>query len=61
MRAHGSARADRRAAAPARQGPRRAARGRGHVFGLIGTALSKNIIVFQTSSLKVAPISPNAL
>jgi hypothetical protein len=31
-----------------------------HAFGLIGTALSKNISVFQSSSLKVAPISPNA-
>ena len=31
-----------------------------HVFGLIGTALSKKISVFQSSSLKVVPISPNA-
>ena len=31
-----------------------------HVFGLIGTALSKKISSFQSSSLKVAPISPNA-
>ena len=29
-------------------------------FGLIGTALSKKISVFQSSSLKVTPISPNA-
>jgi hypothetical protein len=31
-----------------------------HAFGLIATALSKNISVFQSSSLKVVPISPNA-
>ena len=31
-----------------------------HAFGLIGTALSKKISVFQSSSLKVVPISPNA-
>ena len=30
-----------------------------HAFGLIGTALSKKISVFQSSSLKVVPISPN--
>jgi hypothetical protein len=29
-------------------------------FGLIGTALSKKISVFQSSYLKVVPISPNA-
>ena len=29
-------------------------------FGLIGTALSKKISVFQSGSLKVVPISPNA-
>jgi hypothetical protein len=29
-------------------------------FGLIGTALSKKISIFQASSLKVVPISPNA-
>jgi hypothetical protein len=29
-----------------------------HAFGLIGTALSKKIGVFQSSSLKVVPISP---
>ena len=29
-------------------------------FGLIGAALSTKISVFQSSSLKVAPISPNA-
>ena len=28
-------------------------------FGLIATALSKKISVFQSSSLKVVPISPN--
>ena len=31
-----------------------------HAFGLIGTALSKKISVFQSSSPKVVPISPNA-
>ena len=31
-----------------------------HAFGLIGTDLSKNISVFQSSSLKVVPISSNA-
>jgi hypothetical protein len=31
-----------------------------HTFGLIGTALSIKISVFQPSSLNVAPISPNA-
>jgi hypothetical protein len=31
-----------------------------HAFGVIGTALSKKISVFQSSSLKVVPISPNA-
>ena len=31
-----------------------------HAFGLIGTALSKKISVFRSSSLKVVPISPNA-
>jgi hypothetical protein len=31
-----------------------------HVFGLIGTALSRKISVLQKSSLRVAPISPNA-
>jgi hypothetical protein len=41
------------------------AQGRGaipcyHAFGLVGTALSKKISVFQPSSLKVVPISPNA-
>ena len=30
-----------------------------HAFGGIATALSKNIGVFQASSLKVAPITPN--
>ena len=29
-------------------------------FGLLGTALSKNIGVFQSSSLKLVSISPNA-
>jgi hypothetical protein len=29
-------------------------------FGLIGTALPKKFRVFQSSSLKVVPISPNA-
>jgi hypothetical protein len=29
-------------------------------LGLIGTALSKKISVFEPSSLKVVPISPNA-
>ena len=29
-------------------------------FGLIGIALSKRISVFQSSSLKVVPISPKA-
>ena len=32
----------------------------GHALGLIGAALSKNIGVFQSSSVKVVPISPNA-
>jgi hypothetical protein len=36
------------------------ARRRYHAFGLIGTALSKKIGVFQSRSLKVVPISPNA-
>ena len=31
-----------------------------HAFGLIGTTFSKKISVFQSSSLKVVPISPNA-
>jgi hypothetical protein len=31
-----------------------------HAFGLIGTALSKKTSIFQSSSLKVVPISPNA-
>jgi hypothetical protein len=31
-----------------------------HAFGLIGTALSKKIGVFQSRYLKVVPISPNA-
>jgi hypothetical protein len=31
-----------------------------HAFGLIGTALSKKIGVFQSSSLKVVSLSPNA-
>jgi hypothetical protein len=31
-----------------------------HAFGLLGTALSKKISVFQSSALKVVPISPNA-
>jgi hypothetical protein len=31
-----------------------------HAFGLIGTALLKNISVCKASSLKVGPISPNA-
>jgi hypothetical protein len=31
-----------------------------HAFGLIGTALSKKIGVFLSSSLKMVPISPNA-
>jgi hypothetical protein len=31
-----------------------------HAFGLIGTTLSKKIFVFQSSSLKVVPITPNA-
>ena len=31
-----------------------------HAFGLIWTVLSKNISVFQSSSLKVVRISPNA-
>ena len=31
-----------------------------HAFGRIGAALSKKISVFQPSSLKVVPISPNA-
>jgi hypothetical protein len=30
-----------------------------HAFGLIGTALSKEIGLFQSSSLRVVPISPN--
>jgi hypothetical protein len=30
-----------------------------HVFGLIGTALSKNISLFQSSFLTVVPMSPN--
>ena len=29
-------------------------------FGLLGSALSKTISIFQSSSLKVAPITPNA-
>jgi hypothetical protein len=29
------------------------------VFGLIGTALSTKIRIFQSSSLKVVPVSPN--
>jgi hypothetical protein len=37
-----------------------ARRGVHHAFGLIGAALSKKISVFQSSSLKVVPISPNA-
>ena len=31
-----------------------------HGFGLVGTALSKKISVFRSSSLKVAPISPSS-
>jgi hypothetical protein len=31
-----------------------------HAFGVIGTALSKKISVFHSSSLKVVPITPNA-
>jgi hypothetical protein len=31
-----------------------------HAFGLIGTALSRKIGVFRSSSLKLVPISPNA-
>jgi hypothetical protein len=31
-----------------------------HAFGLIGTALSKIIRVFQSSSLKAVPMRPNA-
>jgi hypothetical protein len=31
-----------------------------HASGLIGTALSKKMSVFQPSALKVAPMSPNA-
>jgi hypothetical protein len=31
-----------------------------HAFGLIWTVLSKKISVFQSSSLKVVRISPNA-
>jgi hypothetical protein len=31
-----------------------------HVLGLIGTALSKQISVFQSSALKAAPMSPDA-
>ena len=31
-----------------------------HAFGLIGTALSEMISVFQSSSLKMVPITPNA-
>jgi hypothetical protein len=30
-----------------------------HAFGVIGTAISKKLSVFQSSSLKVAPITPN--
>jgi hypothetical protein len=29
-------------------------------LGLIGTALSKKISIFHSSSLKVVPITPNA-
>jgi hypothetical protein len=32
-----------------------------HAFGVIGTALSKTISVFRSSSQKVVQISPNAL
>jgi hypothetical protein len=35
-------------------------RGCYHAFGLIGAALSRKIGVFQSSSPKLAPISPNA-
>ena len=35
-------------------------RGSYDAFGLIGAALSKNSSVFQSSSLTVVPISPNA-
>jgi hypothetical protein len=31
-----------------------------HMFGVIGAALSKKISIFQSSSLKVVPITPNA-
>ena len=31
-----------------------------HAFGLIGTALSKNVSIVQPSSLKVVPITPSA-
>ena len=31
-----------------------------HALGLVGTALSKKISVFQSGSLKVVPIRPNA-
>ena len=31
-----------------------------HTFGLIRTAISEKISIFQSSSLKAAPISPNA-